>query len=73
MATEIFTEIVSDSDRDLVITGLQSLWRERVAAFHVACNVFGLSQSGSKPNEADFGITEVVNLLRKYGAAPEKF
>lgn len=62
-------EQVTGEDRDLLVTALQSLHRERIAAFSSACTACELS--GRKcPDSADFGIQEVTTALRRVGAHP---
>lgn len=57
------------SDRDLVATALQSLWRERTQAYNTAITVAQLSNTEA-PEEHLFGIAEVNLALRRIGAAP---
>lgn len=56
-------------DRDLVVTALQALWRERVSAFNTATTVAQLNGM-EPPKEELFGINEAANALRRVGAAP---
>lgn len=72
MASQInLTALVGQADRDLLVTGLQALWRERVTAWNCACSV--VPHGMSAPDRNDFGIAEVDDLLRRLGAAPLKF
>ena len=64
--------LVGEADRTILVTGLQALWRERVAALNCAADV--AVQTGSKaPDQQQFGIEEVENMLRRVGAAPHNF
>lgn len=58
--------------RDLIITALQALWRERTHALRTAENVAALLHN-SPPDPQLFGIDEVTQALRAYGAAPATF
>lgn len=59
-------------DRDLVVTALQALWRERNHALRTAENVAELRRAPA-PNPAMFGVDEVTQALRACGAAPMPF
>jgi hypothetical protein len=62
----------SPVSRDLIITALQALWRERTHALRTAENVAELRHD-SAPDAHLFGIDEVTQALRAYGAAPMTF
>lgn len=56
-------------DRDLIVTALQALWRERTQAYNTAITVSQLNKTEA-PKESAFGIAEVNKALRRIGAAP---
>ncbi len=56
-------------DRELVVIALQSLHRERVAAYRTAFTYADINNF-PLPKEADFGIDDVLHALRRIGAAP---
>jgi hypothetical protein len=65
-------ELVSESDRSLLVAGLQALYRERNAAWNAAISVAILR--GQKQPEAElFGLEEAAAMLRRVGAAPSSF
>lgn len=57
------------AERDLLVTGLQALLRERVSAYNATCDACSLSGT-TGPDRSVFGIDEVMAALRKLGAAP---
>jgi hypothetical protein len=57
---------------DLLVLGLQALWRERVTAWRVAGEV-AERNGGPPPTQEMFGVEEVDRLLRLLGAGPIKF
>lgn len=59
-------------NRDLIITALQALWRERNHALRTAENVAELRRAAA-PDPAMFGVDEVTQALRDCGAAPMPF
>lgn len=59
--------LVGQEDRDLLVTALQALWRERVAARAAVASV---AQVGAPVADEAFGIEEVATMLRRVGAAP---
>lgn len=70
MASELNLEaLVSASDRDLLIAGLQALHRERVAAWNSAISVAILA-GREQPGWEVFGLAEAAEMLRRVGAAP---
>lgn len=66
------TDFLSAEDRDLVVSGLQALWRERVTAYNIACDVAARADLDA-PLRSAFGVNEVEGMLRRWGAAPQKF
>ncbi|GGC25456.1 hypothetical protein [Pseudoduganella buxea] len=60
---------LSKADRDLLVAGLQALWRERTHALHVAETASAMAGK-SAPAPDVFGIAEVSEALRRFGAAP---
>jgi hypothetical protein len=66
------TTMVEAADRELLVAGLQSLYRERVAARNAAVSV-AIMRGGEQPADEMFGIGEVAALLRRVGAAPASF
>lgn len=66
------TALVGEKTRDLFVTALQALWRERVAAWNVAANI--AADRKTEPPERDtFAIDEVSELLRRVGAQPTHY
>lgn len=64
-ADQHISALISKEQRDLIVRGLQALWRERSAAYNLACD---LPQSQNKPpSRSDFGIPEVELEMRKWG------
>jgi len=61
--------LVGEADRTLLIRGLQSLHRERVAAWHSASGA-AIDRGAEQPDMKMFGIDEVATMLRRVGAAP---
>lgn len=57
------------SERDMVVNALQALWRERVNAFNVAERV-AIEHRAAPAERSAFGIDEVAQMLRRFGAAP---
>jgi len=66
------TPIPVDLDRDLVVTALQALWRERNQALRSAENVAELRREAA-PDPRLFGVSEVTQALKACGAAPMPF
>ena len=65
-------EALPETDRNFVILGLQALWRERVMSYQVAEQV--AKDRGVLPlGEDEFGIGDVVKMLRRFGAEPPSF
>lgn len=64
--------LVGQEDRDLLVTGMQALWRERVAAWNTASN-FAAQHDREAPDREAFGIDEASEMLRRLGAAPSSF
>ena len=68
--------LVGQEDRDLLVTALQALWRERVAARKSVAAVSQLSPHAQNSfdlilnSDAVFGIHEAAQMLRRVGAAP---
>ena len=60
---------LSKTDRDLIITALQSLHRERTTAFNAVLTHCVLNNLPTPKNEL-FGIDEVTTALRDVGALP---
>lgn len=56
-------------ERDLLVTGLQALHRERASAWNSQNNHAAMKGETAVPREA-FGIDEVTALLDKMGAGP---
>ncbi len=56
-------------ERDLVVTALQALHRERVTAWHAAETVAHLRNMPA-PDQFMFGIDEATQMLRRFGAGP---
>lgn len=67
--SDMLTVLLSRPGRDLVVTGLQALHRERVAAWNAA-SVVAFSRDQAAPDMEMFGLDEVSDMLRKLGAAP---
>ncbi len=62
-------ELLGQQRRDLIVSGLQALHRERVAAWKVTSEI--AFQKGEKPLDRErFCTNEVAELLRAIGAAP---
>lgn len=61
--------LMPTSERDLIITALQALHRERVDAYGAACTACDLAGKVS-PDRHLFGIDEVYAALQKNGASP---
>ncbi|WNL48490.1 hypothetical protein RKE25_22430 (plasmid) [Dyella sp. BiH032] len=57
---------VGQKDRDPLVTPLQALWRERVAA---RAPVASVAQVRAPVADEAFGIEEVATMLRRVGAA----
>lgn len=66
------TELVGKKDRDLLVTGLQALHRERLTAFKTVAD-YASQQGLEAPNIIDFGVGEVAEMLRRVGAGPFPF
>lgn len=64
--------MVEAADRELLVAGLQALYRERLAARNAAVSV-AIMRGGEQPADQMFGISEVAALLRRVGAAPASF
>lgn len=64
-------ELLSTSGRDLVISGLQALHRERVSAWH-SVSVVSLQRGEEAPSRQMFGVHEVTALLNALGSAPSE-
>lgn len=64
--------LVGETDRTLLVAGLQSLHRERVAAWNAAVSV-AIIRGEKQPAMEQFGIDEVSTMLRRVGAAPSSF
>lgn len=63
---------LNGKERELLVAGLQALWRERVAAFNITLTAANLGDR-SPPYRGDFGIDEVSDLLARVGAKPVQF
>lgn len=73
MANELdLKALVGDADRTLLVAGLQSLHRERVAAWNAAVSV-AIIRGERQPSMEMFGIDEVSGILHRVGAAPSSF
>lgn len=59
--------LVGKNDRDLLVAGLQALWRERATAFSVAAAV-AVEQRIPTPFRGDFGMDPVSAMLKRLGA-----
>ena len=71
MPEQHISDLITGKQRDIIIRGLQALWRERITAYNLACD---LEQNKGKHLElVDFGVPEIADELRKWGAAPQKY
>ena len=71
MGEQHISDLVTGKERDLIVRGLQALWRERITAYNLACH---LEQNRGKViNLEDFGVPEIADELRVWGAAPHKY
>jgi hypothetical protein len=57
------------SERGLSIEALQALWRERMSAYHIAGCV-AIERNAATVDYSAFGIENVAQMLRRFGAAP---
>lgn len=64
--------LVGESDRTMLVAGLQALHRERVAAWNAAVSV-AIIRNAKQPGIEQFGIDEVSEMLRRVGAAPSSY
>lgn len=64
--------LVGESERTLLVAGLQALHRERVTAWKAACSVAMIRGEKHPPMEM-FGLDEASEMLRRVGAAPSSF
>ncbi len=71
MAEQHISDLVTGKQRDIIVRGLQALWRERTQAWNLACD---LELNKDKViSRVEFGIPEVVEELRKWGAEPQNY
>lgn len=71
MTGQHISDLISGNERELIIRALQALWRERISAYNLACD---LKQSnGKRLKSEDFGVPEVEDALRKWGATTQKY
>lgn len=66
------TALTGKADRNLLVAALQALHRERVTAWNSATTVAILRGTTAPPREM-FGMDEVADMLRRFGAAPSSF
>jgi len=72
MTDQHYKDLMPTSEVNLLISGLQALHRERTKAWSIACGI--AAQHGrDAPKQDAFGINEVTDALRRWGAAPEKY
>lgn len=64
--------MVGKEDRDLIVTAVQALHRERVAAWNSATS-YAHQHGKDTPDMELFGINEAMGMLRRIGAAPGPF
>lgn len=62
-------ELIGQDNRDLIVTAVQALHRERVRAWNTAREHAELA-GGTPPSQDVFGLPEVNSMLRRLGAAP---
>lgn len=65
------SNLIMGKQRDMIVRGLQALWRERVTSFNLACDLG--HNKGKRLELESFGVPEVEDELRKWGAAPQKY
>lgn len=63
------TDMVGKEDRDLIVTAMQALHRERVSAWNSATS-YAHQHGMDAPGMELFGINEAATMLRRIGAAP---
>lgn len=72
MTANDMIEKLPQTERDLVVAGLQALFRERVSAWNSASNVAFLRKT-MVPERELFGLDEVFEMLRRFGGIPSSF
>ena len=70
-ADQHISDFMSKEQRELIVWGLQALWRERKTAYNLACDLPQVRAGKLSPS--DFGLPEVEHELRAWGAAPQTY
>lgn len=63
-------DLLPKAERDLVVEGLQALWRERKTALHTS-EVSAQLHGGAPLGWSDLGLDQVGEILRRFGSVPQ--
>jgi hypothetical protein len=68
METVLWTGLMAEAERELVVSALEALLRERSNAYRIA-EAAALRTGREPPNVADFGLTDVLGLSRQLSSS----
>lgn len=63
---------IGKADRDLIVTAMQALYRQRMTAKKVVLEACRMSGTVA-PDDSAFGVDEAFNMLKRIGASPSHF